>query len=98
MVKKFIYYDYPATYNPNTSLPEQLILFFTDLHPVNSLQDGRDYVTRLNLVDQKMDQILDGLRRREAAGLKPPDFAIQWELYRVTSKSYLLPCHPNAFL
>jgi len=77
----FMYYDYPATYYPITAVHESLIRFFTDIHPVASLQDARDYVTRLNLVGTKIDQLIEGLDLRQEAGITPPEFAVQWALY-----------------
>jgi uncharacterized protein (DUF885 family) len=77
----FMYADYPATYFPVTAVHEQLVDFFTDIHPVANLQDARDYVTRLGQVGVKLDQLLEGLELREQAGIIPPKFAIQWAVY-----------------
>ncbi len=79
--QEFMYNDYPATFFPSTAVHELLIQFFTDIHPVASLQDAHDYVTRLGLVDTKIDQLLEGLKLREQAGIIPPRFAIQWAVY-----------------
>jgi uncharacterized protein (DUF885 family) len=78
--QKFMYHDYPATLYDGTAVHRQLIYFFTDYQPVTNLQEARNYITRLNQVDTKMEQLLDGLRRREAAGITPPEFAIQMEV------------------
>ena len=77
----FMYHDYPATFFPITAVHEDLILFFTDLHPVASLDDARDYVTRLRQVGTKIDQLIAGLEIRKEAGIEPPAFAIQWATY-----------------
>ena len=77
----FMYHDYPATFFPVTAVQEDLILFFTDLHPVASLDDARDYVTRLRQVGTKIDQLIAGLEIRKEAGIEPPAFAIQWATY-----------------
>jgi len=76
-----MYHDYPATFFPITAVHEDLILFFTDLHPVASLEDARDYVTRLRQVGTKIDQLIEGLEIRKEAGIEPPAFAIQWVTY-----------------
>ncbi|MFN2167212.1 MAG: DUF885 family protein, partial [Anaerolineae bacterium] len=73
--------DYPATFYFVTSVPEVLVQFFTDLHPLADRQDAEDYVTRLGQVEVKFAQLIDGLKRREEAGVVPPKFAIQWALY-----------------
>jgi uncharacterized protein (DUF885 family) len=79
--KAFMYHDYPATFFFVTSVPEDLIQFFSDLHPIASRQDAEDYVARLEQVDTKLDQLIEGLRLREEAGVVPPKFAIQWGAY-----------------
>ena len=77
----FMYHDYPATFFFVTSVPEDLIQFFTDLHPMASKQDAEDYVARLGQVDTKFEQLIEGLKLREEAGVVPPKFAIEWGLY-----------------
>ena len=77
--QEFMYYDYPVTFFI-TAVHQDVIHFFTDLHPVASKQDAEDYVTRLGLVDTKFEQLLEGLRLREEAGVVPPKFALQWSL------------------
>jgi uncharacterized protein (DUF885 family)/WD40 repeat protein len=81
--QEFMYYDYPATFFPVTAVHEQLIYFFTDIHPIANERDAQDYVARLAQVGTKFEQLLDGLQRREAAGIIPPAFAVQWALYGV---------------
>lgn len=78
---EFMYNDYPATYFPVTAVHEQLIQFFTDLHPVRNRQEAEDYVARLCQVDTKFEQLFEGLDLRERAGIVPPRFASQWALY-----------------
>ncbi|MCI0476512.1 MAG: DUF885 domain-containing protein, partial [Anaerolineales bacterium] len=67
----FMYNDYPL--NPiilsyHTNLPQ----FFTDIHPIRSLADAQDYVTRLSQVKRQVDQVLDGIKRRQDAGVILP--------------------------
>lgn len=81
--QEFMYNDFPVTFFPVTAVHEQLIHFFTDLHPIASKQDAEDYVTRLRKVDVKFEQLLEGLKLREEEGVVPPRFAIQWALYGV---------------
>ncbi len=78
---EFMYYNYPATYFPITSVPSQIMDFFAEIHPLNTLQDAEDYLTRLALVENKMDQLMDGLLRREEIGVIPPLIIFDWTLY-----------------
>ena len=82
---EFLYYDYPVTFFPVTSVHEGVMYFFTDLHPVTSKQDAEDYVTRLGQVDTKFAQLIEGLKLREAEGVVPPKFAIQWAMYGINN-------------
>jgi len=77
----FRYHNYPATYFPPTAVQEDLLKFFTDIHPINHLQDAKDYVTRLSLVGAKIDQLIEYLENSRQAGITPPQFAIQWSIY-----------------
>jgi uncharacterized protein (DUF885 family)/metal-dependent hydrolase (beta-lactamase superfamily II) len=81
--QEFIYYDYPATFFPVTAVHEQTADFFADLHPIANKQDAEDYVKRLQQVGPKFEQLLEGLKLREEAGIVPPKFANQWALYGV---------------
>ncbi|MBN1135439.1 MAG: DUF885 domain-containing protein [Anaerolineae bacterium] len=76
----FMYDDYPASFLITTGINEQLVQFFTDIHPVTNKQDAQDYVTRLSRVDTKLDQLVDGLQRREKAGVVMPRFLVPWVL------------------
>ncbi len=81
--RPFLLNDYPATFYPVTAVHLSLIYFFTDLHPLASKQDATDYVTRLGQVGRKLEQLVDGLARREEAGVVPPRFSLEWALYDV---------------
>ena len=81
---EYMYYDYPVTHFI-TGIQNQLTMFFTDIHPVSSKQDAEDYVTCLSQVDTKFDQLIEGLKLREEAGVIPPKFVIQWSLYGMRS-------------
>jgi uncharacterized protein (DUF885 family) len=79
--EEFMLYDYPATYYPVTSVHEDLLQFFTDIHPIRDMQDAKDYLTRLSLADRKIAQLINNLEQRVQAGITPPQFAIQWAVY-----------------
>jgi len=77
--REWRYYDYPANFM-GSGVHNALELFMTDLHPVTSLQDAEDYVTRLEQVDTKFDQLLEGLKIREDLGIIAPRRIIDWTL------------------
>ncbi len=82
--QEFIYYDYPVTFFI-TGVQNQMTQFFTDIHPIASKEDAEDYIARLSQVDTKFDQLLEGLKLREEAGIIPPRFMVQWSLSGVNT-------------
>lgn len=74
--EEFRYHEYWATYWPLTAIHHQTVHFF-ELHPLKTVEDARDYVRCLWQVDDKFNQLMGGLARRDELGLTPPRFAIQ---------------------
>lgn len=71
--------DYPVNFFI-TSVHQDMLQFFTDIHPITAAQDVADYIARLAQVDDKFDQLITGLQIRQEAGVVLPRFAIQWTL------------------
>jgi uncharacterized protein (DUF885 family) len=80
----FMYNDYPVTHFI-TGIQNQLLQFFTDIHPVTNRQDAEDYIARLSQVDTKFEQLVEGLKLREEAGVVLPKFIVQWVLHDLRS-------------
>ena len=72
---EFIYHDFRATYML-FSVQRMTERFFTDIHPLSTRQDAEDYVTRLGLVDDKFDQLIDHLERQRNAGIVEPALSL----------------------
>lgn len=72
----FMYNDYPVNQQMVSGVQYATLLLFTDFQPVTNLQEAQDYVSRLKQVDTKFEQLIDGLRRREQAGIIPPQMVI----------------------
>ena len=79
----FIYYDYPI--NPLTIWGKQnwLIDFMINYQPVQDIRDAEDYIARLSKIDSWMNQLMEGLKRREQAGIIPPKYVIQGAINQV---------------
>jgi len=75
----FMYDDYPV--NP-TVFSEHLSMlqWFTDLRPLNNLQDAQDYIACLRQVDTKFNQLINNMERREENGAMLPGFLVNWIL------------------
>ena len=68
---EFIYHDFIA--NPTIFGAERdMLLFFTDIHPLATRENAQDYVTRLDAVARKFSQVSDHLTRQSAAGIIEP--------------------------
>lgn len=82
--RDFIYHDFPATFM-NFSVQRRTERFFADIHPVATRQDAEDYITRLQLVDEKFSQLIDHLQRQRNAGIVEPALTINVALNQVTA-------------
>jgi uncharacterized protein (DUF885 family) len=72
---QFMYNDYPIThfiFSYDFALNE----LFTELHELKTRENAEDYVSRLSQVNRQVDQLLEGLKLREDAGVIAPDFII----------------------
>ncbi len=71
----FLLHDYPV--NPMSGVQNELPDFMLNVHPIRSSRDADDYVARLSKFGVAFDQVIDGLRQREARGMLPPRFVIE---------------------
>ena len=72
---QFMYNDYPIThfiFSYDFALNE----LFTELHELKTRENAEDYISRLSQVNGQVDQLLEGLKLREEAGVIAPDFII----------------------
>ncbi|MCA9933817.1 MAG: DUF885 domain-containing protein [Ardenticatenaceae bacterium] len=76
---EFMYNDYPVSFFI-TSVHQDTLQFFTDIHPITNKQDVEDYIARLSQVGDQFAQLIDGLQRREEAGVVLPRWAINWTM------------------
>ena len=83
---EFMYYTYPV-HHFLTGFHDQLVRFFSEVHPLTKKQDAEDYLSRLSQLDTKISQLLEGLALREEAGVILPKFII--EIVKRLMKKYL---------
>ena len=84
---EFDKFQYIASYFILNSEHNQTFAFFTQTHPLNTFQQAQDYVKRLWYVQEKFDQIIEGLQIREKAGIIQPKFSLQWALYDIHTQT-----------
>ncbi|MCP5475026.1 MAG: DUF885 domain-containing protein [Rhodanobacteraceae bacterium] len=73
--KRFRYHNFPINqmFGAQSGVPN----FMVNSHFVESERDARDYISRLRLIGNKFDQVLEGLRHRESLGILPPRFTVE---------------------
>jgi uncharacterized protein (DUF885 family) len=81
---EFIYYDFPATYM-GFSVHRSTERFFTDIHPLATEQDAEDYITRLQAIDEKFQQLIDHLNLQRNVGIIEPALTLNVALNQVSA-------------
>lgn len=72
--EKFRFHTFPV--NQMFGVQSNFPSFMQSTHQVHSVGDAEDYISRLNAVGVKFDQVLEGLRHREEIGIHPPQFVV----------------------
>src|SRR5690606_24035026 len=72
--QRFRFHNYPV--NQLFGVQSNFPAFMESTHQINNLGDAEDYISRLQAVDTKFNQILDGLKHREQLGILPPQFVV----------------------
>jgi uncharacterized protein (DUF885 family) len=78
----FLFYSFAAAYNfvgEHTGTET----FFTEIHPLLSLEDANDYITRLEDVPRKFDNLIEFLDLQNGAGVVEPQLTIDFSLYGI---------------
>jgi len=72
--EKYRFHTFPV--NQMFGVQSNFPSFMESTHQVHSVGDAEDYVSRLNAVGVKFDQVLEGLRKREELEIYPPQFVV----------------------
>lgn len=68
-------HDFPV--NQMHGLQSALPDFMVQIHQVTNLDEANNYITRLNKVPRKFDQLIESLKLRESKGVIPPRFTVE---------------------
>ena len=77
---EFFFHDFVATY-AIFGVQSSTQRLFTDIHPLTSRQDAEDYITRLNQVARKFQQISDHLQAQRSAGVVEPQLTLDVAIF-----------------
>ena len=81
---EWLYYDFRATYML-FSVQRSTERFLADIHPLETRQDAENLIARLNLVDDKFEQLIAHLERQRAAGIVEPRLTLDIALSQVAA-------------
>ncbi|HEY0232672.1 MAG TPA: DUF885 domain-containing protein [Dokdonella sp.] len=79
---RFRDHDFPV--NQLAGIQSSLPSFMAETHQVNNRHDADAYVARLDKFPLKFDQVIEGLKLREAKGVLPPKFTVDGVLKQMT--------------
>lgn len=81
--ERFRFHNYPV--NQMFGVQNGFPTFMEDTHQVHDVEDAEDYLARLSKVGVKFDQVIEGLRHREALDILPPQFVVDKVLEEMTN-------------
>lgn len=71
----FTFHDYPVHHFIG-SYNDELIRLLTEIHPLDTVEDAEDYVSRLSEISRQVDQLIERLEVSESMGIIQPDFVL----------------------
>lgn len=78
----FLYFDFAATYNFN-GVQNDTEQFFTDGHPLATVEDANDYIARLRAVLDKFHQVRDYVSIQSGEGIVEPRITLDAAIGRL---------------
>lgn len=80
----FIYHDYVATYGI-FGVPRDTEQLFTEVHPIDSVQDAQDYIARLGGVEKKFAELVSHLELQRQNGIIEPALTMQVAINQISA-------------
>lgn len=88
--EEFRFFEYPITHFI-TGDQYELLYFFTDIHPIKSTENIEGYLSRLDQVAARIDQIITKLETQREMGIVTPRFILEWSLRDIQGITNSLP-------
>ena len=73
--ENFRYHSFPVNQIGGTHL--NLVEFMTDIHPMRSHREAKDFISRVKYIDQAMNNQILWLQQQASAGIFPPKFVYE---------------------
>lgn len=91
----FRYYDYPVNSLTIWGKHNWLVDLLANQFPVRDKQDAEAYLARLSQTGAWVEQLIEGLKLREEAGVIPPDYLIQESIDQI--ERHIIPIGPDSY-
>ncbi|CAN5228836.1 DUF885 domain-containing protein [soil metagenome] len=72
---EYRFYDYPV--NQMFGYHSNIPAFLINMHRIDSVEDAKAYISRLNGVDRIFIEVIEGIKIREQNGIIPPKFVFE---------------------
>ena len=79
----YIYHEFATSYN-FAGVHRNTERFFTDGHPLATVDDANNYIARLEDVSRKFDALIEFLDLQSGAGIVEPLVTIDWALWGIS--------------
>jgi len=73
-IDSFAYRHMNFPVNQMFGLHTQIPTFMANIHQISSIEDARDYITRIKGVSTLMNQLIAQMKDSESKGVRPPEF------------------------
>jgi uncharacterized protein (DUF885 family) len=80
----FIYHNYISTYG-QFGVPRETEQLFTEVHPIDSVQDAQEYIVRLGGVETKFAELVNHLELQRQAGIIEPALTMQVAINQISA-------------
>ena len=91
----FRYYDYPVNSLTIWGKQNWLVDLLVNQFPISDKEDAEDYLARLSKTGIWADQLIEGMKLREGAGVIPPDYLIRESIDQI--ERHIIPIGPDSY-
>ena len=78
----YLYHDFATAFNFN-GVHRNTETFFTEIHPLATIEDANHYIARLEDVPRKFGELIEYLNLQSGAGIVEPRVSIEWALWGI---------------
>jgi uncharacterized protein (DUF885 family) len=95
--QQFMYHEFRTAFN-FVGVQNGIETFMSEIQPLETAQDAKDYVERVENVSRKLDGLIEYLGLQGGAGIVEPRITIDWALYGIGQVADTAPAQTSFFL